>query len=81
MTRDTRSNAEPGPTDFEARLSSEGEVVARIFGNYLFAAIVNEIRLHSRPASLEATTTVETDQPHIWFSTIHPREAGGTTIP
>ena len=53
-----------------SRLSSEGEVVARIFGNYLFAGIVNVISLHPRLASTEATTTVETDQPHIWLSTI-----------
>lgn len=65
MTRASRPNAGSGLTDFGARLSSEGEVVARIFGNYNFASIVNEISLHSRPASLEATTSVETDQPLI----------------
>jgi len=51
-----------------SRLSSEGEIVARIFGNYLFAGIVNVISLHPRPASLEATTSVETDHPHVLFS-------------
>jgi len=58
-----RVERSPGLTDFEARLSSEGEVVARRFGNYWFEGIVNEISPHPRPASPEATTTVETDQP------------------
>ena len=60
-----RVGRNPGLTDLEARLSSEGEVVARVFGNYYFAGIVNEISLRSRLASPDATTTVETDQPHV----------------
>ena len=46
-----------------ARSGGEGELVARVIGNYVFAGIVYEISLRPRPASPRSTTTVETDQP------------------
>ena len=63
-----RVESDPGLTDFRARSGGEGEVVARVIGNYRFADIVNEISLHPRPASPRSTTTVETDQPHVQLS-------------
>ena len=58
-----RSGNTYGPTDYRARLCSEGEVVALGFGNYVFAESVYEITLHPRPASRGYTGAVETDQP------------------
>lgn len=58
-----RSGNTYGPTDYRARLCSEGEVSALGFGTYCFAEIVNEITLHPRPASRRITSDVETDHP------------------
>jgi hypothetical protein len=63
-----RVESDPGLTDFGARSGGEGEVVARVIGNYVFAGIVYEISLRPRPASPRSTTTVETDQPHVQLS-------------
>lgn len=52
-----------GPTDYRARLGSEGEVSALSFGTYCFAEVVYEITLHPRPASRCHTGDVETDHP------------------
>ncbi len=58
-----RSGNTYGPTDYRARLCSEGEVSALGFGTYWFARSVNEITLHPRPASRRITSDVETDHP------------------
>lgn len=46
-----RDESYPGLTDFRTRSSGECEVGALVIGTYRFADIVNEISLHSRPAS------------------------------
>ena len=65
MTPGTGAEALPGLTDFEARSGGEGEVGASVIGTYWFAQDVDEMTAHSRPASPEPTTVVETDHP-LW---------------
>src|SRR5699024_2354590 len=64
---DARNRVEsvPGLTDFYARSGGEGEVGAVVISTYWFARSVNEMTLHSRPASPETTTVVETDHPPV----------------
>lgn len=60
-----RSGSYFGLTDYATRLGSESEIGAVLFGTYYFTEGVNEITLHSRPASPDAMTGVETDHPRI----------------
>ena len=72
MTPGTGAEAVPGLTDFGARSGGEGEVGASVIGTYWFAQGVDEMTAHSRPASPEPTTVVETDHPLLTSSLTGP---------
>src|SRR6478735_9940640 len=69
MTLVTESRAYSGQRTSKTRSGGECEVGALGIGTYWFARIVIEITVRPRPASPGSTITVETDHPHVQFST------------